>query len=305
MAGRVHLKEKTVHGYKSLLETRIRPRRGTVPLVRVTNADVEAWVADMRREGLSASRTRQAYHLLSSMLSAAVRDRRLPSNPAAGVKMPRLPTLEKRYLTHDQLNDLARAAGRYELMVLVLGYCGLRYGEAAALRVRRVDTLRRRLEIVEAVTEISGRVILGTPKTHQTRSVPVPAFVNDRLVEHIAGRDPEAFVFAVPRGGVLRNSDFRSRGFDKAAKAIGLEGLVPHELRHTTASLPISSGATIKGVQAMLGHTSAAMTLDQYGHLFGDDLDAVATRLDAASRAAEFSRTPSEGTVTDLRAKEA
>jgi integrase len=59
-------------------------------------------------------------------------------------------------------------------------------------------------------------------------------------------------------------------------------GLTPHELRHTAASLAIASGATVKGVQAMLGHASAAMTLDRYGHLFGDELDAVADRLEAA-----------------------
>ena len=57
---------------------------------------------------------------------------------------------------------------------------------------------------------------------------------------------------------------------------------MPHELRHTAASLAIASGASIKGVQSMLGHASAAMTLDRYGHLFGDELDAVADRMDAA-----------------------
>jgi len=76
--------------------------------------------------------------------------------------------------------------------------------------------------------------------------------------------------------------NFRRSHFDRAAAAAGLEGLVPHELRHTAASLAIASGASIKGVQSMLGHASAAMTLDRYGHLFGDELDAVADRMDAA-----------------------
>jgi integrase len=75
---------------------------------------------------------------------------------------------------------------------------------------------------------------------------------------------------------------FRRWHFDRAAVAAGLDGLVPHELRHTAASLAIASGASIKGVQSMLGHASAAMTLDRYGHLFGDELDAVADRMDAA-----------------------
>jgi site-specific recombinase XerC len=70
--------------------------------------------------------------------------------------------------------------------------------------------------------------------------------------------------------------------FDCAARSIGLAGLVPHELRHTAASQTISAGATVKAVQGMLGHASAAMTLDTYADLFPDDLDAVAEALDNA-----------------------
>ena len=66
----------------------------------------------MRAEGLSASRTRQVYHVLTSMLDAAVRDGRLARNPAAGVDLPRLPTTDRRYLTHAQLADLAEYCGR-------------------------------------------------------------------------------------------------------------------------------------------------------------------------------------------------
>ena len=88
MASRVHLKPKTLASYESLLRTRIRPRWATVSLADVTNAEVAAWVASMRSEGLSASRVRQAYHLLSTMLDAAVRDRRLPSNPRRASTCP-------------------------------------------------------------------------------------------------------------------------------------------------------------------------------------------------------------------------
>ena len=73
----------------------------------------------------------------------------------------------------------------------------------------------------------------------------------------------------------------------------------PHELRHTAASLAIASGADVKVVQQMLGHKSATMTLDLYGHLFPDQLDDVADRLDvigraAAEAAADFLRTKPE-----------
>ncbi|PRY49289.1 site-specific recombinase XerD [Geodermatophilus tzadiensis] len=252
-----------------------------------------AWVAGMRADGLSASRTRQAYHLLTSMPDAAGKDGRLARNAAAGVDLPRLPTTDRRYLPHGQLADLADHCGRHRLLVLVLGYSGLRWGEAAALRVRRVDRLRGRIEVAESVTEAEGRSVFGPPKSHARRWVPVRRFLRQDLASHLAGRDPEEFVFPSRTGGPLRVGNFRRDWFDRAAVVVGLAGLVPHELRHTAASLAIASGASIKGVQSMLGHASAAMTLDRYGHLFGDELDAVAERMDAAR--ADWMRTEGSG----------
>ena len=81
---------------------------------------------------------------------------------------------------------------------------------------------------------------------------------------------------------MLRNGNFRRHVFDHAARAAGLDGLTPHELRHTAASLAVSAGANVKAVQRMLGHASAAMTLDVYAGLFDDDLDGLADRMDAA-----------------------
>jgi len=114
--------------------------------------------------------------------------------------------------------------------------------------------------------------------------VPIPLFLADDLAVHMAGKGPDDLVFTSPRGAVLRNLNFRRNVFDPAARAAGLEGLTPHELRHTAASLAVSAAANVKAVQRMLGHASAAMTLDVYSGLFDDDLDAVAERLDAASR---------------------
>jgi integrase len=100
------------------------------------------------------------------------------------------------------------------------------------------------------------------------------------------GKGPGDLVFTSPRGGLLGYRTFRRRAFDPAAAGIGVPDLTPHKLRHSAASLAISSGANVKVVQQMLGHTSAAMTLDLYGHLFADDLDAVAARLDQARASA-------------------
>ncbi len=170
--------------------------------------------------------------------------------------------------------------------MLFLAYTGVRFGEMAALRVRRIDFLRRRAMIAESVTLVGATQVWGTPKGHEKREVPIPRFLVDQLAEHVRGKAPDDLVFAGVRGGgALRGPIFRHAAFDRAAEEIGIPGLHPHELRHTAASLAIAAGADIKVVQKMLGHKSATMTLDQYGHLFDDRLDDVADRLDAAADA--------------------
>jgi integrase len=171
--GRSHLKPSTLASYRSLLSTQVLPTWSTTSLARITHAGVVAWVAGMRRDNLSASRTRQAYHLLKAMLDDAVKDNRLTRNPAAGEDLPRLPMSDRRYLTHAQVDQLAEACWPYRLLVQVLATCGLPWGEAAALRVSSVDLLRGRLVVAESVTEVNGVAVFGTPKSHQHRDVPV------------------------------------------------------------------------------------------------------------------------------------
>lgn len=280
LAGQVQLKASTRARYEGLLRVQILPTWERVPLSAITHADVAAWVARLTASGLSGSTVRQAHRVLSLVLALAVRDGRLSRNPAEGVSLPRAARPSKRFLTHEQVAALAGACEPYGLVVQVLAYCGLRYGELAALRVRDLDLLRGRLRVERALTEVSGAVVIGTPKTHQQRSVPVPRSLVQALADQCAGKGADDLVFTAPRGGVLRLMNFRRRFFDPAAASAGLDGLTPHEIRHTAASLAVSAGANVKAVQRLLGHASAAMTLDVYAGLFDDDLDAVAARLD-------------------------
>ncbi|UFS61234.1 tyrosine-type recombinase/integrase [Subtercola endophyticus] len=143
---------------------------------------------------------------------------------------------------------------------------------------------RRRVEVSEAVSEPRGVITWGTPKNHECRSVPFPEFLVPHLEKRCSGKPREAIVFAGADGGVLRSSNFCGRVYDGAVKrAMTADPTFPrvtvHDLRHTAASLAVSAGANVKAVQRMLGHASAAMTLDVYADLFDDDLDAVATAL--------------------------
>jgi len=110
-AAQGHLKESTRVRYDGLLRTHVLPRWGKVPLAKVQHADIAIWVGDLQRSGLAASTVRQAFRVFSLMLSMAVRDGRLPKNPADGVRLPRAAKKEKRFLSHAEVESLAQAAG--------------------------------------------------------------------------------------------------------------------------------------------------------------------------------------------------
>ena len=171
--------------------------------------------------------------------------------PCDGVSLPRLKAKPQRFLDHTQLQQLADAAGGYRVMVLVLGLAGLRIGECAALHVADVDLLRRRLRVSASVSEISGELVWSTPKTHQSRDVPIPRYLADLLAEEIAGKAPGDPLFCAPEGGPLRHRNWRRRVLDPAAATAGLTGLTPHVLR-TPQPRWHPSGATVKHVQRML-----------------------------------------------------
>ena len=210
-----------------------------------------------------------------------MRDSRLARNPATGVRLPRAGRAEPRFLTIGDVERLVVAAGDHGAVILTLALTGLRFGELPALRVRRLDEVRRRLTIAESVTEVSGRLVWSTPTSHQTRTVPVPRSLLPVLVEAAVGKGPDDLLFTAPGGGTLRLQNWRRDVFGPACARAGLEGVRPHDLRHTAASLAVSAGANVKAVQRMLVHASAAMTLDVYAGLFGDDLDAVTDGLEA------------------------
>jgi integrase len=266
----------------AIVRTHIVPAFGSIPLSAIDHSAVSAWVTEMSQRGLAAPTVRHAHRIMHMLLGSAVADGKLIRNVASGVKVPRDRSREKRFLTHHQVRLLAEAAGPDGLIIRVLAYCGLRFGELAALRVRNIDPLRRRIHIEESVTEVNGTMVFGSPKSHQRRSVPMPASLLDELAAACVGKHPDDLVFTAPKGGVIWLRNWRRRVFDAAVFKAGLGELTPHELRHTAASLAVAAGANVKAVQRMLGHASAAMTLDVYSGLFDDDLDQVADRLDEA-----------------------
>jgi integrase len=293
LEAQAHLSPSSRERYAGILRTHLLPRWGGRPLNRITHAEVQGWVSELCRS-LEPASVRKTYGVLSLMLDLAVRDRRLTTNVAKGVNLPRAVRSKHRYLTHCQVEELAAQLKEHEaLIVLVLAYCGLRWGELAALRIADLDFLRRRISVTRSVSDVNGALVWGPTKSHQHRSVPFPRFLAEGLAAQAAGRDRTELLFPSRAGTALRVKNFRRDCFDGAAARAALEGLHPHELRHTAASLAVASGANVKAVQTMLGHGQASMTLDVYADLFPDDLDAVSDALDEAREIAlaDISRT--------------
>lgn len=285
------LKPSTRARYQTVLDAGLS-RYADVALGDISRQFVRDWVADLSVE-LAPASVHKTVGVLRQVLAMAVDDSRLVLNPVDGVEMPSVRTAEQRFLSLDQLHVLADASGANRPLVYVLGTCGLRFGEVAELRWRDVDLKNLRLRISRSVTLVDGQFVVGSPKNGKARTVSLPAFVGDML---FSAGDADALVFPDSEGGYMRGNNVRRRWWSKAVAAAQLFPRTEtdaagkprvvysfnlHELRHTAASLAIQAGANIKALQNMLGHESAGLTLDRYGHLYGSDVEAVGVAINA------------------------
>lgn len=303
MNAAAHLKPKTRAGYESMLRAHLLPRFGRMPLAGIDVLAIQEWIAAARARGLSASRVRAGYYLLSAMFKTAVGAQYVSRTPCVGIKLPRLPRHEMLFLSAAEVERLAEAAAdtvrvserdeasaegaekirrRHALrtLVYVFAYGGLRWGELAGLRRRHcAQLMRSRIEVSESLAEVSGKLFFGPTKTYQVRSVILPAPVCDMLAKHLQSvpLDPHALVFTAPKEGPLRHGNFRRNVWIPALRRAGLsKGFRIHDLRHTCAALLIASDLQPKIVQTHLGHSSIQVTLDRYGHLYPDAMERVA-----------------------------
>jgi len=135
---------------ESAYRCHVRPRWATAAVADIELLGIEAWITAMVRGGSGATTVLRAYGVLAGILSDAVKGKRLAANPAQGVEnLPKKTGSRRIYLTADDLSRFAEECGEHRALVLVLAYCGLRWGEAIGLRVRDVEFLRRRLSVHE------------------------------------------------------------------------------------------------------------------------------------------------------------
>jgi len=289
LATTVHLRATTKRGYEVALRTHVLPTFGHEPVSRIDQPAVKAWVAELAHPGSAPGTIAGVRKVLRLVLGTAVDAEALATNPCDRVRVPRGRREEMHFLSAEQVEALAdaiehppvRRAGHgasptgrhhfpeYAALVRFAAYSGLRAGEIAGLRVRRLDLLKGKAEVAEALTDVDGTLVSsGTTKTSKVRTVPIPRFIAEALAPLLTGKSPVDYVFTSPEGGPLRHSNFYRWHFRPAVGRAGLPaGVRFHDLRHTYAGFLIAQGAHPKAIMERMGHSSITVTLDRYGHL--------------------------------------
>ena len=264
--------------YKSIetsWRVHVAPKWESRRLSKVQHSEVQQWVNDLAAKR-SASVVLRAFGILKGIYEMAQKDGRITKAPTEDIALPRKQRKKHVYLTPQQLYSLADCSGAYRPLILVLGLCGLRWGEATALTVGDVDFKNSRLHVTKSATWVGGDVVLGTPKNGQPRDVPLFDPVAEALRPVCAGRSADELLFRGEHGGYVQQVSIGKNHrcwYKTAIEQSGVPKLTAHDLRHTAASIAVHAGANVKALQRMLGHSSAAMTLDIYADLFERDLD--------------------------------
>jgi integrase len=311
------LTPSTAVSYRGLLDVCVLDRSvngrdiglGDLSLANLTPMRVGEWLADLQQTGLSASRVRKAYRVLSLAMDAAVRERLLQVSPCGKHhRLPRLPEHEPTILSIQQVEMLAthlrhgapprgkdrsgcqpiRPNPPLALLVELLAYGGLRVGEVLALRRRHVDMLGCRLIVAESLTEIAGEFTVGPTKTHQVREVPLPRSLLTDLGSHlddVVAQTTDALLFTSTTGGPVRYRSLR-RTFDAACRRLGLHDVTPPSLRASCASWVAETDGVLEAARR-LGHARTSVTTRHYARPMAGGDRTVADRLDQGRRAAQ------------------
>lgn len=256
---------------------RVRGEFGDVLASDLTRPAVREWVAGV--DG-GASKVRKTFQALRGALQIAVDEGGLQRNPADGADLPPERPRTAQYKTWGQVEKLARAAtvirsvrpdGSFEgidygPMVWLMAVTGLRIGEVCALNVGDVN---KKTGVLQVRAED-----VGASKS-DPRWVVLPAHV---LAMLDLSRTKKAPLFTSPTGVRLSERNWRKRVFYPAVELAWLDGMHPHDLRHTAVSLAVQAGAHEKVVQRMVGHKRPIMT-GRYSHLYEADLADVAARM--------------------------
>jgi integrase len=246
---------------------------GSVPLALLRAGHLEEWVKAMRARGYAATTIGTRVMTVRAALKAAVRDRRLTSDPSVGLALPRRVRREQsmEVATSEQVGALLRATEPHmRAYVALCAFAGLRLGEASGLRVGDVDFLRRRIEVERQVQKRrGGPPELRPPKYESSRAVYAADEPLEILAQHVEHHliSDDGFLFTGAARQPISPTTVDS-WWQRTIRAAGVDGVTLHSLRHYYASGLIADGCDVVTVQRALGHKSPSVTLNTYSHLW-------------------------------------
>lgn len=274
-----NLKPRTGQGYRELLAKPLAPL-ASMPLPMMTAQAVRTWHAGM---GAATPRRRaHAYGLLHAILNTAVSDGLLATNPAQIRGAQSTPTKRQSIvLTPSEIAKLAIDIRPVEMKaaVLILGWCGLRFGELIGLQRDSISADCSVINVNCGVTHRGGQCYVSSPKSGRIRSVTVPPHIQADLREHLAHHvadEPDALLFVASRGCHYSERTLRYQLSGPLA-SIGKSGCRIHDFRHTASTLA-AKVATQAALQSRMGHTTASVSA-RYQHVACGEDAAVAVAL--------------------------
>jgi integrase len=291
-AAKPKLRQKSYHGYDSLLRRYIRPILGERILSAITPLDVQGAYQKMIDRGLSSRTVRYTHSVLRSAMRQAIRWRLQAQDPTDGAQLPRLRRREMRVLSAEQSRAFLSAALKthYGPVFAVALTTGMRPSEYLALKWQDIDWDRGTVSVVRTLERSAGGWRFA--ETKRARSRRIIKFQNwvletlknlqARTIQRSGCRRPDnsELAFTSPAGRPIY-SDKLAKRFKAILRQVGLPLIRLYDLRHTAATLALSAGIPPKVVAEQLGHASAAFTLDIYSHLLPHMQAEAAERVEA------------------------
>ncbi len=298
---RHNVRPATYRNYSDLMRLYVLPSLGAVKLTKLRPEHLQRLYSQLLEHGrmdggkptgrpLSAKTVKTAHVCLHTALEQAVKWNLVPRNVAAIAEPPRVKRREMQSLTAEQVRAVLAAAGsgRLGTLIDVAVNTGMRQGELLGLRWADVDLDTGILRVRLQYGRDGG---FAEPKSARSRrTIDLPASTLATLREHkhrqlqerlMTGPDWEdqGLIFSTYQGRPMGHRNVE-RDFTALLERAGLPHVPFHALRHTHATLLLSAGVPVGDVSARLGHSSAAMTLDVYGHVLPDAGRGIAARMD-------------------------
>jgi integrase len=253
---------------------------GSVALSDLRVSHVEGWVKAMQDKELEPTTIRTRFANVRNVIRAAVRDRYLGRDMTDRIRLPRVrkATAAMAIPTAQEVGAALRADEQFAAYVAVCAFAGLRRGEASALKVSDVDFLRKEIHVRRQVQWTDdGQMEIRAPKYGSERIVYIPDGLVTLLSEHVRlyrrGDDADRWLFPGSRDATVpAHAATVARWWRTIRDGLGIDYRL-HDLRHFYASGLIRAGCDVVTVQRALGHSSAAITLTTYSHLWPDAND--------------------------------